>query len=496
MEADPRPHEKPLQLHYPSKNLSNFRHRPLNHAGGENVRLVCLLPGDFTDQIFCELFHASLEFGIDYEAVSYTWATEDGDASLSESIACGYVGEENETKLSITVNCASALRRLRHRSEPRVLWIDIIAIDQANPEERNHQVGLMGQIYSQASQVLVYLGEEDLGFGVQGIWQDSERRLVALKKLFAKRWASRVWVIQEVALAQKLKMITGDVAIPMDAQFMTRVRGRARVSQLLVPGPLAWDPVVSAPSRDLLTMLHMSRNCLSTDPRDKVYGLLGLAGERLQNLVQVDYSQSVEEVLTIASMAIIFLRKDFEILAYATSTLGATHANGRLPTWVPNWSEYRDEEAAVQQFNGWRVGPWRSLSKEWLWKRLEDEERLDWLNVVTMPTNWYGSAKKPYLTLRAHCIGVIDDTIRESHGGPISSSRHGLPTYDYRLRLQTLIERDIPTDHWPPQFRWLIEGLSTERKLFQGRSERPIVGRLTESEKADLQSFCDHLARL
>lgn len=226
-----------------------FHYRPLNYTDGEDIRLLCLHPGSFHDPIRCDLFHASLEFEIEYEAVSYTWATEDGDASLSERIACGYVGELEAADLAVTKNCFSALRRLRDTSHERMLWMDAISIDQSNREERNHQIELMARIYSLAWQVLVYLGEEDLGFGSRGLWSDSEKRLLALKKLFAKRWASRVWVIQEFALAQRVMMITGDVACHMDADLLTRIRGRARAYGLYVPGPLAWDPTLNASTK-------------------------------------------------------------------------------------------------------------------------------------------------------------------------------------------------------------------------------------------------------
>ncbi|KAF2856824.1 HET-domain-containing protein [Plenodomus tracheiphilus IPT5] len=493
METEPRIHKTLSQLQ--PQTTSDFRYRPLDHSNGESVRLVCLLPGDYQDQLCCELFHANLDLDIDYEAVSYTWATEAGDASLSESIACGYLGEENRTRLWVTENCASALRRLRQISEPRILWIDIIAINQSDPEEKNHQVALMAQIYSQASQVLVYLGEEDLGFGINGIWLDSEKRLVALKKLFAKRWASRVWVIQEVALAQKLTMITGEVSIRMDAHFMTRVRGRARASGLLVPGPLAWDPLVSAPSRDLLTMLHMSRNCHSTDPRDKVYSLLGLTGERLQSLIEVDYSQSIEEVLTRASVAIILFREDFEVLAYATSTLGAGHADRHLPTWVPDWTGYREEKAFTPQFKGRKIGPWRSLNKDFFQKKLADDEGPNWDAVVTMLDWTTGPVSHPYLTLRAHCIGNIDHTVQDSNG-PTGLNQPGMSAHIFRHRLLDLVSRDVGTNEWPPEYRWLVEGASAQRRLFEVRSEHAGPERLTSFERVDVESFCEELARL
>ncbi len=36
-------------------------------------------------------------------------------------------------------------------NEPPVLWIDAICIDQSSIQERNHQVTMMGSIYSQAA---------------------------------------------------------------------------------------------------------------------------------------------------------------------------------------------------------------------------------------------------------------------------------------------------------------------------------------------------------
>jgi hypothetical protein len=38
------------------------------------------------------------------------------------------------------------------------LWIDAISINQETLEERNHQVGIMGEIYSRAECVIIWLG--------------------------------------------------------------------------------------------------------------------------------------------------------------------------------------------------------------------------------------------------------------------------------------------------------------------------------------------------
>jgi hypothetical protein len=41
------------------------------------------------------------------------------------------------------------------------MWIDAISIDQMNTQERNHQVRIMGKIYSSAQKVIVWLGSTD-----------------------------------------------------------------------------------------------------------------------------------------------------------------------------------------------------------------------------------------------------------------------------------------------------------------------------------------------
>jgi len=54
------------------------------------------------------------------------------------------------------------------------MWIDAICINQNDISERNNQVRQMGAIYSQASQVVVWLGEET---------GDSGRAIAFLEKI-------------------------------------------------------------------------------------------------------------------------------------------------------------------------------------------------------------------------------------------------------------------------------------------------------------------------
>lgn len=56
----------------------------------DEIRLVIILPSSSTStgesKIDCSLSHASLRDASAYEALSYTWADEDGDSSLSSTI--------------------------------------------------------------------------------------------------------------------------------------------------------------------------------------------------------------------------------------------------------------------------------------------------------------------------------------------------------------------------------------------------------------------------
>jgi hypothetical protein len=380
-----------------------------------------------------------------------------------------------------------------------MLWIDALAIDQRNLHERNQQVALMARIYSGASQVLVYLGEEDLGFGSRTLWVDAERRQVALRKLFAKRWVSRVWVIQEVALAQKLVMVTGNASCPMDANLMSRIRGRAKISGLQVPGPLAWDPLVSAPTRDLLTMLHMTRNCSSTDPRDKIYGLLGLVGERLQSLIQVDYSQSLEEVMTRAAAAIIICREDLEILAYAALRTRPTVKS--LPTWVPDWAEYGGDVTLRPQFQRSKIGPWRSLEKLMGSSSLAAQlSEIDWGAVVDIPARWPANLLlKPSIEVRAHCLATISDTTKQGY----EESFRWQDAQGFGLDLKALIDgdagpRDFEMRSWPTRFKWLFDPSYTRlsQSQVQQDNKSSAAGDPGNLHWVGLQQFCTELQTL
>ncbi|KAH6672196.1 heterokaryon incompatibility, partial [Halenospora varia] len=82
-----------------------------------------------------------------YEALLYVW----GSLAGNHNITC------DGKLIIVTSNCFSALRHLRRRGKPRILWIDSICVDQSSASEKNHQLKLMDLVYSTARRVLMWL---------------------------------------------------------------------------------------------------------------------------------------------------------------------------------------------------------------------------------------------------------------------------------------------------------------------------------------------------
>jgi hypothetical protein len=125
-----------------------FQHQPLKNT--DSIRVLYLQPGQFEDDVKVELTEVSLTNPPSYEALSYVW----GSPTANNPISCHGKG------LLVTVNCIAAMRRLRNKKKRRVLWIDAICINQSSMDERSQQVELMGDVYSKARRVILWLGEE------------------------------------------------------------------------------------------------------------------------------------------------------------------------------------------------------------------------------------------------------------------------------------------------------------------------------------------------
>ena len=84
-------------------------------------------------------------------------------------------------------------------------------------------------------------------------------------------------------------------------------------------------------SSKLSTLLIERRACLATDPRDKVFAILGLAHDAAP--LRPDYSQSIQEVYVKAAEHILSYDKNIKLL----SEVKGLRLDSGLPSWVPDW---------------------------------------------------------------------------------------------------------------------------------------------------------------
>ena len=123
--------------------LARAMHNRPGYCVTYNPRLRSSVSSDYflddrKDAIACNVSIVSLQDGPSYEALSYVW----GDESVRAPILA------NGVLTTVTTNLESALRHLRLPDEARVMWVDALCIDQNDMSERNHQVSIMGEIYS------------------------------------------------------------------------------------------------------------------------------------------------------------------------------------------------------------------------------------------------------------------------------------------------------------------------------------------------------------
>lgn len=115
------------------------------------IRTLLLAPGPKGSPIVCEMQVISSPRAGQYEALSYVW----GDSVKSSPISCNGFG------FAVTESLHDALVHLRYPDSWRRLWVDQLCINQSESTELMNQIGFMGNVYSSASRVIVWLGKYD-----------------------------------------------------------------------------------------------------------------------------------------------------------------------------------------------------------------------------------------------------------------------------------------------------------------------------------------------
>ena len=163
--------------------------------------------------------------------------------------------------------------------------------------------------------VLSYLaGDEDLE--KSPVWEKRSPKLLldGLQDIFTRPWFQRMWVVQETAaLSRRAVMVCGKHEFAWTYGLGTRRLLRrmkfaaispkweqagltvVNMSSLIQVLEMGVNTLREQPSDDLLDVVYYFRHRQSTDPRDKIFALVGLAYLRGIRF-RVDYTQSMEEI--------------------------------------------------------------------------------------------------------------------------------------------------------------------------------------------------------
>lgn len=267
-------------------------------------------------------------------------------------------------------------------------------LNQEDFQEQMHQVRTMGLVYSGAKEVIAWLGEEKDGtkmamelleswvtfismpdeFEELRAKQSRSARMEQRQKLattaidpranlalleFAENpYWTRAWICQELSLGESVVFQCGRVSKSLD--FLLKIRegvvtflttfftnhGGAMVEPF-------WKLIASKMSHMLsmvrrlrgmrwetlpLLLLIELRIMRSTDPRDKVFALLGfvaLDGPFFE-LIAPDYEKSTEQVYLDVARYLILTEQTLDVLNRRESCLSIGRSPS-IPTWAPDW---------------------------------------------------------------------------------------------------------------------------------------------------------------
>lgn len=157
------------------------------------------------------------------------------------------------------------------------------------------------------------------------LWRSNERSppddiVNTLKEILQREWFSRIWVLQETALARSAVVTCGRnsvnsrtfVAMPTILKIECSENEQSRLD--VMPGPLRSNAEswwLGPFSQDLETLLRRFGNSKATDPRDVIYALLGLSTDASANLPP-DYELSIEGTVQHTMLYLLHRRKYLE----------------------------------------------------------------------------------------------------------------------------------------------------------------------------------------
>jgi hypothetical protein len=107
---------------------------------------------------------------LSFQALSYAWGKgAANDVIMLSNIQNRSASSNGEEEMSVAchflirANLLKALRRIRHPKQYVWIWADALCIDQSDKADKGQQIPNMPDIYSNAWNVIVWLGDDESG---------------------------------------------------------------------------------------------------------------------------------------------------------------------------------------------------------------------------------------------------------------------------------------------------------------------------------------------
>lgn len=196
--------------------------------------------------------------------------------------------------------------------------MDAVCIDQGNNEEKAHQIALMRDIYHCARRTAVWLGaadqSSDIAFGYArtlatqgtsavgaeeeagGRLDPVQRRETALKDVLCREWFNRIWIVQEVSVSKDVVVQCGEHVVSwaeLSAAATLMEKGERQNYYNLMRQR---EEFASGMQMELLALVMRHQSQKATDPRDKIYALLGLARQDCPPGLTVSYNVAAKNI--------------------------------------------------------------------------------------------------------------------------------------------------------------------------------------------------------
>jgi len=179
----------------------------------------------------------------------------------------------------------------------------------------------------------------------------------AVAALLKSTFWQRAWIVQEVALPKHAMMLYGSTLfhfnliatciIWMEHFFNQPYLGMKTYGHVVLPEfhPETFDirPIVRifgfnlSKTKGNLSLINKFSDLRASDPKDKIYGLLGL----INTTITPDYQKSPEEVYLEVCQVWVNEVRDLKFLHRAAKASLPGSSEKQLPSWVPNWRAIR-----------------------------------------------------------------------------------------------------------------------------------------------------------